>query len=538
MDHEPTAHRNDGHRHFCPSRPSRPCSANPAVEVVGLVTQPDRDCRAAARQYRARPGRGIEDHCRQERGVRGLTSPSSVNTPEGVAATASRWHPDLLVVAAYGQILNKRGAGSRAAWGGINVHASLLPKFRGAAPDRLGDLSRRDADRRDHHPHDHRCSTPATCSLKRRSTSCPTRRPVNWSLGLAPVGANLAVRHRRRRIAAGPVPGEKQDAAKVTRRAEIEERRRANRLVEISGTSRAAGAGHAAVADGRIHTRVTPTKRCRPTVQRALVAANRRARRPDHTPGSLMVERDHLFVATTMGSVEILELQPAGKKRMTAAPSPAAAHPIHTDDHSLARRRAACGLATSPASGSPCWTWCCFRPLLRIPFLLKSFPFQSGRPLRKSGSLGRFTLRIHILLVLVRERGSGRSTLLEAIAPSPAHLNPTKVGSRNFRFLKHSRAIAFASSTVILRVRVQEIDPAAARRLLLSGPRVFTTWRPRSNDWTRKVADRRSGRHMVTSPCTPNRTVSHFSRFSRTASTAPACICSTSRKPRCRRRGR
>src|SRR4029079_15905864 len=43
------------------------------------------------------------------------------------------FRPELLVVAAYGQILSKDvlAAASR---GGINVHASLLPKYRGAAP--------------------------------------------------------------------------------------------------------------------------------------------------------------------------------------------------------------------------------------------------------------------------------------------------------------------------------------------------------------------------------------------------------------------
>ena len=37
--------------------------------------------------------------------------------------------------------------------GGINLHASLLPKYRGAAPDQLGHLSRRDRDWRDGDPY-------------------------------------------------------------------------------------------------------------------------------------------------------------------------------------------------------------------------------------------------------------------------------------------------------------------------------------------------------------------------------------------------
>ena len=41
--------------------------------------------------------------------------------------------PDILIVIAYGQILNKEVL-NIAKYGSINVHASLLPKFRGAAP--------------------------------------------------------------------------------------------------------------------------------------------------------------------------------------------------------------------------------------------------------------------------------------------------------------------------------------------------------------------------------------------------------------------
>src|SRR5262249_57771373 len=58
--------------------------------------------------------------------------PESINTPEGVAKLRE-WRPDLLVVAAYGQILNNDVL-SVPPHGGINVHASLLPKYRGAAP--------------------------------------------------------------------------------------------------------------------------------------------------------------------------------------------------------------------------------------------------------------------------------------------------------------------------------------------------------------------------------------------------------------------
>ena len=41
--------------------------------------------------------------------------------------------PDLLIVVAFGQIIPGRILNS-AKWGGINIHASLLPKYRGSAP--------------------------------------------------------------------------------------------------------------------------------------------------------------------------------------------------------------------------------------------------------------------------------------------------------------------------------------------------------------------------------------------------------------------
>ena len=98
-------------------------------EVVGLVTQPDRpvgEARGSTRQV----GEGMKPIAEQH-GVP-VFQPQSVNTPEGVAQL-EEWRPDLLVVAAYGQILSNDVL-SVPPQGGINVHASLLPKYRGAAP--------------------------------------------------------------------------------------------------------------------------------------------------------------------------------------------------------------------------------------------------------------------------------------------------------------------------------------------------------------------------------------------------------------------
>jgi methionyl-tRNA formyltransferase len=97
--------------------------------VVGLVTQPDRPIgqeRGSTRQT----GEGLKTMA-LKRGITVL-QPQSTNTPEAVAELRAL-RPDLLVVAAYGQILSNDVL-AVPSLGGINVHASLLPKYRGAAP--------------------------------------------------------------------------------------------------------------------------------------------------------------------------------------------------------------------------------------------------------------------------------------------------------------------------------------------------------------------------------------------------------------------
>ncbi len=97
--------------------------------VVGLVTQPDRDGgqkRGSTRQT------GVGMKTLAERAGVPVAQPESINTPDGLEQLRAM-KPDLLVVAAYGQILS-RDVLATPAVGTINVHASLLPKYRGAAP--------------------------------------------------------------------------------------------------------------------------------------------------------------------------------------------------------------------------------------------------------------------------------------------------------------------------------------------------------------------------------------------------------------------
>ncbi|HMP58872.1 MAG TPA: methionyl-tRNA formyltransferase, partial [Gemmatales bacterium] len=101
--------------------------ATPRHSVVGLVTNPDRP---AGRGKTLELQRGIKTLAQQHQLE--IYQPESVNTPEAVQRLGA-FQADLFVVAAYGQIL-KPEVLAVPPRGAINVHASLLPKYRGAAP--------------------------------------------------------------------------------------------------------------------------------------------------------------------------------------------------------------------------------------------------------------------------------------------------------------------------------------------------------------------------------------------------------------------
>jgi methionyl-tRNA formyltransferase len=95
-------------------------------EVIGVVTQPDRPA-----------GRGNQVHespikkVAVEAGIP-VFQPEKLRRKEAVEEL-KKWQPDVYVVAAFGQIL-PQAVLDIPVYGSINVHASLLPRWRGAAP--------------------------------------------------------------------------------------------------------------------------------------------------------------------------------------------------------------------------------------------------------------------------------------------------------------------------------------------------------------------------------------------------------------------
>lgn len=288
-------------------------------EVVGLVTQPDRAVgreRGSTRQT----GEGMKPMA-LARGVP-VFQPDSVNTPEGVAGVAA-FRPELLVVAAYGQILS-RDVLAVPPLGGINVHASLLPKYRGAAPIAWAI---------------YRGEKQTGVTIIRMSTALdagemlaqaaipigPAETAGELEARLAPLGAKLAL-ETLARMERGPVSGTPQDKSQVTKAPKLTKEHGV-----IDWTQPAETVCNQVRAMQPWPTAYTFLHRPgQPPLRLIITGATPFPVRydPVRPPGYLFTDEnfaDALFATAGLihpeerSVVEIRELQPAGKRRMSAA---------------------------------------------------------------------------------------------------------------------------------------------------------------------------------------------------------------------------
>ena len=95
-------------------------------EVVAVVTQPDKP-KGRGKEMQQTPVKA----CALKYNIE-VFQPVKIKTPEAVEVLRG-YDADLFVVAAFGQILSKEIL-DMPKFGCVNIHASLLPKYRGAAP--------------------------------------------------------------------------------------------------------------------------------------------------------------------------------------------------------------------------------------------------------------------------------------------------------------------------------------------------------------------------------------------------------------------
>ena len=301
-------------------------------DVVGLVTQPQRDGgnkRGSTRQT----GKGMANIARaaqQEPDAQArvdlnpclrvgllIASPESINTPEGIAALRDM-RPDLMVVAAYGQILSKDVL-TIPTVGTINVHASLLPKYRGAAPVAYAILNGE-------------TQTGVTIIkvtpgldsgdmiLQESLDILPDETTGELEARLAVLGARLAVEAVRKYQSGEPVIGVKQDPALVTKAPKtkkehglIDWSKSAEEICRHVRAMQPWPTAYTFLYSASPQIRLIVTKARLQSVPEGLLHAQ-----PGHVieiPGS---KTRLCAVAGDWKLVELIEVQPAGKKRMMA----------------------------------------------------------------------------------------------------------------------------------------------------------------------------------------------------------------------------
>jgi methionyl-tRNA formyltransferase len=96
--------------------------------LIAIVTQPDKK---AGRGYKIQPTPVKQYYLRSKTSLP-LFQPQDVNSPDFIQ-TLKNLEPDLFIVVSFGQIFKDEFLGLPKIFA-VNIHASLLPKYRGAAP--------------------------------------------------------------------------------------------------------------------------------------------------------------------------------------------------------------------------------------------------------------------------------------------------------------------------------------------------------------------------------------------------------------------
>ena len=272
--------------------------------VVALVTQPPRDVRGNPT---------AKNPMRVEAEAHGtpVFDPVSINTDEA-RATLRGYEPDLFVVADYGQILKPETLAT-ARLGGVNLHGSLLPKYRGAAPINWavynGDTEtgvtviqmspRVDA---------------GGCLVKAATPIGPEENAVELEHRLAELGAPL-VRSMVDRLAEGTIHPEPQDQAQAT-----PARRLKKTDGEVDWTRTAAQIKNQIRALEPWPRTATSWLRAAGEPMRLILGRIEVDETADGAaPGTVIgVDRDQFTVATGGGRLVIREVQPSGKRMLSA----------------------------------------------------------------------------------------------------------------------------------------------------------------------------------------------------------------------------
>ena len=226
------------------------------------------------------------------------------------------YHADLQVVVAYRMLPEVVWAMPR--FGTFNVHAALLPQYRGAAPINWAIINGETQTGVTTFFLDHNIDTGRV--IMQHPFDIPDDADVEYVYdGLMELGAQVAICTIDKIIAGDgkvesipqPETGELHDAPKLTKEnCRIDWTKPAKQVYDfVRGLCPIPGAwGEVMLPDGSvIEMKIYKTRKC-----------NALEENPSVTPGTLIREKKHIYIMCSDGLLELLILQPSGKKRMDA----------------------------------------------------------------------------------------------------------------------------------------------------------------------------------------------------------------------------
>jgi methionyl-tRNA formyltransferase len=268
-----------------------------AEHVVLVVTQPDRPT-GRGMKMQPSPAKLLG----QELGIP-VESPEKTRAPEFVARLRE-FDADALVVASYGQILSTAVLES-AKRGGINLHGSILPEYRGAAPIQRCILDGRSETGITLMQMDRGMDTGDQIEIVRTPIG-PDETYGELQDRLALIAAEMAVDWMPR-IVAGDYPRTPQDSSKATIAPKIMKSEAELRFAE-----------HAAQEYNRFRA-FTPAPGAFMKISGGTLRIHQaRLAEGQGAAGELLSLSPEPVVAFGNGAIRLIEVQPEGKRRMSA----------------------------------------------------------------------------------------------------------------------------------------------------------------------------------------------------------------------------
>ena len=270
-------------------------------QVVGIVTQPDRP-KGRGQSLTSSPIKLIAERERLP-----LLQPTKMKDPAFLDALTA-WKPDLITVTAFGRILPPLIL-NLPPKGCINVHGSLLPKYRGAGPIQWAIINGETETGITTMLMDEGMDTGAML-LQDRIPITPEDTAGTLSPRLAELGGRLLIKTLAQ-LKAGTLVPRQQDHSQATLAPLL---RKEDGVIDW--TLSAAAIANRVRGLSPWPGAYTFAGEVRWTIWRAVVAGER----VKEAPGTVIhVTKDTIDVATGNGVLVLMELQPANSRRMTVS---------------------------------------------------------------------------------------------------------------------------------------------------------------------------------------------------------------------------